>query len=233
MITFDTEGFKSLNCYLRVGEVTSVDVKKVQVRVTFDDENSLTSNWLQVLQKNTLKNKDYVLPDIGEDVVCLFMSEGFETGFVIGSFYADEIAPPDSDADIRSIKFSDDSHIRYNRKTHTLSVGIGSTKIVANQESVSVETSTTVSVKGGTKVSIEGGQQVLVNAGTSIDLTSPTLNLTMNGTKMTLNGSSASIESSQLTFEGPVTFTSDVSFSGNVQIAGDLNVGGNVHAANI
>ncbi len=64
--------------------------------MTFDDDDSVTSYWLPVLQPNTIDNHDYRLPDIGEDVLCVFLSK--EDGYIVGSFYAG-VAPPENDRD--------------------------------------------------------------------------------------------------------------------------------------
>lgn len=57
---------------LKIGEVTDIDPAKCKIRATFDDESGKTSYWLPVLQRKTLHDKDFWLPDVGEDVLCLF-----------------------------------------------------------------------------------------------------------------------------------------------------------------
>lgn len=71
---------------LKIGEVTDIDPAKCKIRATFDDESGKTSYWLPVLQRKTLHDKDFWLPDVGEDVLCLFFNEAEEAGFAVGSF---------------------------------------------------------------------------------------------------------------------------------------------------
>ena len=222
-----------------VGEVTDIDSKMCRARVTFDDDDSVTSYWLPVLQPNTIDNHDYRLPDIGEDVLCVFLSK--EDGYIVGSFYAGEVMPPESDRDKRTVVFSDETKVSYDRKAHALDIVIGSTKIHADQTSVSVEAPQAVALegkqtlmgKGGQSVAIEAGQTASMSAGQSIALTAPTLTLTMGSTKMVLNGSSAQIESNSLTFKGNMTVTGNLTVNGDVSAAGNVNASGVVSGSNI
>lgn len=78
----------------KIGEVSSINPVKCTARVIFDDENSMVTYDLPVMQRNSLGNRDYQMPDIGEDVLCLFRSDGFEDGVIIGSFYAGAAPAP-------------------------------------------------------------------------------------------------------------------------------------------
>ena len=71
------------------------------------------------------------MPDIGEDVLCVFLLGGIEDGFVLGSFYAPEVARPTANKDERKVKFKDDTTVTYNRATHELDVVIEGTHIHA------------------------------------------------------------------------------------------------------
>ena len=85
----------NFDCF-KIGEVSSIDPSACTARVIFDDEGSIVSYDLPVMQRNSFANKDYQMPDVGEDVLCLFRGNGFEDGVIIGSFYAGEVAPPES-----------------------------------------------------------------------------------------------------------------------------------------
>ena len=78
---------------LRYGTVSSVNRKECSVRVLFEDHDDNVSPELRVLVRNTMNKKDYWLPDVGETVICLFMPNGEETGFVLGSVYSDADKP--------------------------------------------------------------------------------------------------------------------------------------------
>lgn len=124
--------------WIRIGEVSSVDPKKCTARVVFDDEDGFVSNDLPIVQRNTQNTKDYWLPAVGEDVICLFLPCGEEDGFILGSFYADEIEPPVSSETKRYIEFPDGAKLEYDWKESKLSAVIGDTQIEATENAVQV-----------------------------------------------------------------------------------------------
>ena len=91
---------------LKIGEVSSVNPAACTARVVFDDDDSLVSGDLQILQMNSLKNKAYWLPDVGEDVVCIFLGTGVEEGFILGATYAGAVKPPVNSLDKRAVHFA-------------------------------------------------------------------------------------------------------------------------------
>lgn len=131
---------------VKVGEVSSVDYEKGTARVVFDDEEGFVSNDLQVLQRNTQDNQDFWMPDVGEDVVCLFLPNGMEDGFIVGSFYADEITPPESGENKRYVKFKDESEIEYDWEKHRLLARVGKTQVEVTENSVHISGAENVKV---------------------------------------------------------------------------------------
>ena len=120
---------------IRVGNVTALNAAKHQARVVFEDKSGEVSFWLDVLVKNSYKNKDYGMPDIGEEVVCLALPNGNAQGYIIGSVYSEEDAPPVDDIDKRHVTFEDNTEVEYDRKAHILTVKItkptGSVHVIA------------------------------------------------------------------------------------------------------
>lgn len=232
-----------LKSLIKIGEVSSVNYANGTARVVFDDDDSIVSNDLPVLQTNTLQNKDHALPDVGEDVVCLFLPSGNEEGFILGAVYAGEVQPAETSKDIRSVAFADGTEIKYDRAAHLLSVKIDGTTITANRENVNIDTPKEVNVKGGQTVNVEGGQTVNVEGGqavnvkggqtvnitggTVINLAAPSVNLTMGSTTMKLNGAKATIEASNIEVKGALTVT------GNMTTTGNITASGAVHGSNI
>lgn len=224
-----------LKSLIKIGEVSSVNYANGTARVVFDDDDSIVSNDLPVLQTNTLQNKDHALPDVGEDVVCLFLPSGTEEGFILGAVYAGEVQPAETSKDIRSVTFLDGTEIKYDRAAHLLSVKIDGTTITANRENVNIDTPKEVNVKGGQTVNVEGGQTVNVKGGqtvnitggTVINLAAPSVNLTMGSTTVKLNGAKATIEASNIEVKGALTVT------GNMTTTGNITASGAVHGSNI
>lgn len=109
---------------IRVGLVSSINPVDCKARVVFQDRGDLVSYELPVLQLNTYKNKDYWMPDPGEQVVCIFLPSGNAQGYIIGSVYSKKDKPPVTDENKRHIKFDDGTVIEYDRKTHILKIEI-------------------------------------------------------------------------------------------------------------
>ena len=205
----DDETGRQLSMVIRVGEVTATNPGAHKVSVTVDDDDGQTSGELPVLVPNTLENHDHAMPDVGEDVLCIFLPTGTEEGFVIGSFYAGNVQDPESSQDVRAVKFKDDTRIAYDRSSHTYTIDIDGTHIKADQQ----------------KVEMESPQQ--------IHLTTAQLLLTIGGTTMELNGSSAVINTSNITFTGNMDVTGTLHTSGDISTAGGVNASGAVHGSNI
>ena len=175
MLFQNDETMEFLKSIIRIGEVSSVDAAKGTARVVFDDFDSIVSYDLQVICRNTFANRDYAMPDIGEDVICIFLPTGTEAGFILGSVYAGEITPPESTINRRCVEFSDGAKFMYDRAAHAFTASIGDTSITVNQSGVEVEAKSTVHAKVGTTeatigtdgVSIKGNLTVTGNISAS------------------------------------------------------------------
>lgn len=168
---------QKLTRLIRIGKVSSVDCAKGTARVAFNDYDKMVSFDLPVLQTNTYRNKDYSMPDIGENVLCLFLPNGTVEGFIIGSFYSDAVTPPESSGNYRSVKFADGTFVRYDRDKHELTAEIGATKITANQKDVLVNTQNSVIVTAANNVTVNT-KAAVVNAETSYVLNTKAATLT-------------------------------------------------------
>lgn len=102
---------------MRIGRVSSVDPSNMTARVLFTDKDEDVSYDLPVLAMCARSNKEYHLPDIDTQVLCLFLpntsSKGLTTGFVLGTFYSDVDTPAENGVGIKSIRFEDGSYVRY------------------------------------------------------------------------------------------------------------------------
>lgn len=106
----------------RVGFVSSYDAEKMRARVCFPDKDNLVSAPLPVIVDNTLKNKEEFHLDEGEKVFCVFLGNGYEMGFILGSYYDDKNPPAVGDRD-RWVKFFEDgTHIFVDRKEHIVQI---------------------------------------------------------------------------------------------------------------
>lgn len=118
------ETFRNL---VRFGKVSSVNPSLVAARVEFEDKGGMVSHPLPIIVPGSLKNKHYHLPDVGEDVVCLFLPNGIQRGFVLGSFFNVNNPAPVSSPDKEHVTFSDGTVVEYDRGSHTLTVAVQGT----------------------------------------------------------------------------------------------------------
>lgn len=106
---------------LQTGTVSAVDADGVKARVRLPECDNMRTNWLDVLQRNTQNNKDYWLPDVGEQVKVL-LDENGEDGVILGAVYSDVDKPPFGNKDVRGTKYTDGAEFSYNRASHTLTI---------------------------------------------------------------------------------------------------------------
>ncbi len=106
----------------RFGIVCSVDIDNITARVRVPDLDNLVSWDLQVLQRKARKDRDHWLPDIREEVACLFAGNGLECGVILGAVYNAKDLPPVKCQDKRHVAYSDGSWTEYDRAEHKLKV---------------------------------------------------------------------------------------------------------------
>jgi len=149
---------------LRVGTVTVKDPENMCCRVTFSDTptNAVTSYWLPVLVTRAHGDTYYDLPDIGSKVLCAFLPNGHEEGFILGSYYPKGKAP-ETDGDIYCHAFKDGTYIEYNRKEHRLFAScVGDVEITAqnnmkiNADNVSIKAQGIINLLASQIIAQEG-----------------------------------------------------------------------------
>ncbi|MBJ6362092.1 phage baseplate assembly protein V [Paenibacillus sp. GCM10012307] len=77
---------------IRIGEVSDVDEDELAIRVTFPDREDQVSDWLTAIMPPIELNDDVriQMPEIGDAVLCVFLGNGIETGFFLGTIGVDE-----------------------------------------------------------------------------------------------------------------------------------------------
>ena len=147
---------------IRVGRVSSVHPENGTARVAFSDRSDVVSYELPVLGRGSLNNKDYWLPDPDEQVVCLFLPNGNEQGFVIGSPFSKADPPPVEDPNKRHMAFSDGTVIEYDRSTHTLLIDVKGPINIITTSQVNIAAAAGVNITGNLTVSgsINAGDDV-------------------------------------------------------------------------
>lgn len=113
-----------VNQMIRVCTVSSVQDGAGTVRVKLPDLGNMVSEPLPVVVRKTQDDKDFWLPDVGEQVVCVFLPIGLEQGFVLGSFYQKVDKVPVSSRDKWHKRFKDGAVLEYDRASHILTATV-------------------------------------------------------------------------------------------------------------
>ncbi len=111
---------------IRVGTVSSINAAAGTVRVAFAAQDDMVTYELPVITRGSKNNKDYWLPDVDEQVLCLFLpntsGRGVCDGFVLGTFYSSVDAPMENSGDVHAVKYGDGTIIKHDRSTGKLTI---------------------------------------------------------------------------------------------------------------
>lgn len=150
---------------IRVGFVNARQPEKMRVKVTVPDTTGaeLVTDFLPVLCPRACGDMQYDLPDVGDQVLCLFLSYGLEQGFVLGAMYGKQ-NPPVQSGDKWHRKFRDGTFLEYDRERHKLVANVrGDVEITATGNlDAKVEGSVSSQSQGPTSVASQA--QVSVSA---------------------------------------------------------------------
>jgi len=118
------EAERMLRGMVRRGIVCELNTKESMVRVNFEDKDATVSAELKVLNRGSGVKKDYWIPELGDEVLCIFENndENLSDGYVVGSFFCDTRPPQVDSADIMRIDFGDGSYIEHDRSTGNLTI---------------------------------------------------------------------------------------------------------------
>jgi phage baseplate assembly protein V len=112
--------FGGVLMFEKVGIVTSIYPDRCTAKVQFKDSDNMVSDELQIGVRGSLKNKDYWMPKVGEEVFCSFTEQ--KQGYIICTVYSEEDPPPVTDENKRHMEFEDGTTLEYDTKTHILSI---------------------------------------------------------------------------------------------------------------
>lgn len=126
MATDDRQLFSLLRRIIRIGNVSSVNPEAMTCRVIFRDMDNTVSDELPLLNTGSLYCKEYWLPTVNEQVVCLMIPNsggtGNSEGVVLGSFFNEVDTPVKTGTGIRRIDFGDGSYIEHDSNTGNLTI---------------------------------------------------------------------------------------------------------------
>lgn len=102
-----------LNNLIRIGKVSSVNPSGSKARVVFEDIDNMVTDELFIINKGVLGNKEYWIPQVQEEVLCIFLPIALEVGFIVGSYYNDMNLPPTDNKDTWLKEFINGEVLRY------------------------------------------------------------------------------------------------------------------------
>lgn len=169
---------------IRLGFVSARQPETMRVRVELKDTTSapLVTDWLPVLTPRAKADCQYDLPDVGDQVLCLFLPFGLEQGFVLGAMYG-KASPPVTSGDKWHRKFADGTVLEYDRAAHKLTANVkGDVELVTSG-------SVKATITGPLQASAQGA--VSVQSAQNLNLSAPSMNMGGSGgggTSATMSG---------------------------------------------
>lgn len=110
-----TDILQQLSKYIFIGIVSQYGKTPGTVIVRRPDKDDRTTAELKIVSRCTHKTKDYWMPDIDDQVLCLLLpntsGKGPGEGFVLGALYSEKDPPAESNPNVRSVRYKDGSYI--------------------------------------------------------------------------------------------------------------------------
>lgn len=224
---------------LKAGIVKEVLTNKAQAIVHFEEDGA--DSWaLPVLCANTLKNRSYRLPDVGEQVICLLDSNA-EEGVVLGSIYSEADAPPLDDGDKCAMIFEDSTAVQYDRNAHLMSVEFADgTKASYDAAShalrVQVASGGTIGIECGGTANIISNGAMSLSSSQSIALNAP--GIALNTASLSCSDPDSELGACSAVFHGNLDLRGDsvrvaartIQHAGSASLTGNLSVTGSIEA---
>lgn len=189
------------------------------MRVSFEDDD-IVSNWLPVMVRKSLSDKESWPYEIQEHVFCM-MDECLEYGIVTGAIYNDEDLPDEDETEGKfRKKFSDGSIIEYDKNAHKLTVDIQG-EIIGKATTKITAQSPIIEATATTKITADA-PEVKATGSTKVTIIAPLIELTGN---VTLTGA-ATISGALIAASIATAGAGTISSSGNISTTGDVLAGG-------
>lgn len=120
----DIDARRLARSMVRVGTVSSTNPTTMAARVVFEEKDNMPSAELPVLTRGSGGNRDYWLPDVGDQVVCLFPAndKSYTTGFILGTYFTAKHPPNAAAQDVRRLDFGDGSFMEFDRAAGSLTI---------------------------------------------------------------------------------------------------------------
>ena len=147
-----------MNQLFKVGYVTARRPEKHRVKVEIRDtvKKTLVTKFLPVLVPCACSDLHFDLPAIGDEVLCCFLPNGLEQGFVIGSLYGKQ-DPPVKEADKFHRLFKDGTFIEYDKENHKLTCDVKGDVEIICKGNFTINSKGNVKIQGGGSMDVQAG----------------------------------------------------------------------------
>lgn len=209
---------------LKFGSVSDMDTLRHRVRVALPELGGLETAWLPVLTRKSLQDKDYWMPDKGEQVAVLLDARG-EDGVVLGAIFSDVDTSEVNSQDKWQRRFKDGAVLEYDRQAHQLTVNGGVQHVVVEtQADITLRTKNNLTGDSGDSVLIKGGNTITIQAGGKVSINAPATEI--SGT-LTVKGAITGQGGMAVSGGGGAKVTGSVTVSGDVTAGGKSLIGHN------
>lgn len=140
------EIYRILKRIFRLGKVVGINADTCKARVEFPDNQNIVTYELPIIQPHTAKDKFYSMPTIDEYVLCAFLPNGLEAGFILGSYYSEPTPIPVQDENKFNITFEDGTVLEYDKGEHILKAD------VKGEADIKVEKDITIKAEGNINI---------------------------------------------------------------------------------
>ena len=182
---------------IRVGIISSVDYEKGFVQVTYPDRENAVSGKLPYF------SHFYQMPEVGDKVVVLYLTNGNHEGFVLGKYYHENNLPIKSGKGLlHKPLHKNGAEIAYQEQDDDFAFKAGTIKVEGSTINVNGSeitlSSNALTISGGACSVGTDGSNIKIKAteaaieADSIVLDAP--NITLNGSNLKLNGNSITLQ---------------------------------------
>ncbi len=130
----------NMDISVQIGSVNSVNSVERTVKVLHEDANGSISTDLPIMRP---KPK----PEIGDPILCVYLSNGAAYGICLGEYYQDENTPADNGQFIECMVLPDGSSIQYDTINKKLILNARNIDITVSGGTLNIGSNTTIDGK--------------------------------------------------------------------------------------
>jgi phage baseplate assembly protein V len=210
---------RRLDHLLRVGQITQTQYgakSAPKVKVLIDDNES---NWIRIAAIRAGPDREWWVPEPGEQVIVFAPSGVTNAAFVFGSVNRDIHASINDNPDQHTIQYLDETVFQYDRKQHFYDVtnnhGDGHNRWTVTDDS---------------EVLQESGRILLRIKDTFIEITDGKIVQSVNGTSITVTPGLVVHDAARSVFTGNLVVEGSIGTAGSVTAQGGIATAGSIAA---